>query len=79
VRTLNVTDKTGALISIKGITNDDDLMVTTKNGIMIRVKAEDFRVMGRATQGVKVINVGNSDSIADVAVVRDARGSDEEE
>ena len=81
VKTLNVTDKTGALVSLKGITDDDDLMVTTKNGIMIRIKAADFRVMGRATQGVKVINVGKGDHIADVAVVRDARGegADEEE
>ena len=80
VKTLNVTDKTGSVISIKGVTDDDDLMVTTKNGIMIRIKGEDFRVMGRATQGVRVINVNKGDSIADVAVVRNARGdSDEEE
>ncbi len=79
VKTLNVTDKTGALISIKGINQDDDLMVTTKNGIMIRIKGEDFRVMGRATQGVRVINVGAKDRIADVAVVRNARGDDADE
>ncbi len=79
VKTLNVTDKTGALISIKGIMDDDDLMVTTKGGIMIRIKGADFRVMGRATQGVKVIDVGNKDRIADVAVVKDVRGSEEEE
>ncbi len=79
VKTLNVTDKTGALISLKGITNDDDLMVTTKNGIMIRIKAEDFRIMGRATQGVKVINVGKGDSISDVAVIKNARGDNSEE
>lgn len=79
VKTLNVTDKTGALISIKGITDEDDLMVTTKNGIVIRIKGEDFRVMGRATQGVKVIDVGDKDRIADVAVVKNARGAEEEE
>ena len=80
VRTLNVTDKTGSLISIKGITDDDDLMITTQNGIMIRVEAKDFRVMGRATQGVRVINVNKGDAIADVAVIKNARGdSDEEE
>lgn len=79
VKTLNVTDKTGALISIKGITNDDDLMITTKNGIMIRIVADQFRVMGRATQGVKVIDVDKKDSIADIAVIQDARGDDEEE
>ena len=79
VRTLNVTDKTGSLISINGITDDDDLMVTTRNGIMIRISAEEFRVMGRATQGVKVINVGDDDAIGDVAVIKNARGTDEEE
>ena len=79
VRTLNVTNKTGSLISIKGITDDDDLMVTTKNGIMIRIEGSEFRVMGRATQGVKVINVGEDDAIADVAVVKNARGTSEEE
>ena len=79
VRTLNITEKTGNLISIKGLTNDDDLMVTTKNGIMIRMSAEEFRVMGRATQGVKVINVGEEDAIADVAVMKNTRGSEEEE
>ena len=79
VRTLNVTTKTGSLISIKGITDDDDLMVTTKNGIMIRIEGSEFRVMGRATQGVKVINVGEDDAIADVAVVKNARGTSEEE
>ena len=79
VRTLNVTDKTGALISIKGITDLDDLMVTTKKGIMIRIQGSDFRVMGTATQGVKVINVGKDDAIADVAVVKNARGNTDEE
>ena len=79
VRTLNVTDKTGQLISIKGITDLDDLMVTTKNGIMIRIEGSEFRVMGRATQGVKVINVGSDDAIADVAVVKNARGNSDEE
>ena len=79
VRTLNITKKTGSLISIKSITDEDDLMVTTRNGIMIRMEASGFRIMGRATQGVKVINIGEDDSIADVAVVRDARADDEEE
>lgn len=79
VKTLNVTDKTGELIAIKGITNDDDLIITTKGGIVIRIKSSDFRIMGRATQGVKVINVDKKDSIADIGVIRDARGEDEEE
>lgn len=79
VKTLSITEKTGALIAVKSITDDDDLMITTKNGIMIRLKANEFRVMGRATQGVRVINIDDKDSIADIAVVKDARNHDEEE
>jgi len=79
VKTLSVTDKTGALIAIKSITDDDDLMITTKNGIVIRLHADEFRVMGRATQGVRVINVDKKDSISDLAVIADARNDDEEE
>ncbi|MCL4130682.1 UNVERIFIED_CONTAM: hypothetical protein GTU68_067020 [Idotea baltica] len=72
-------DKTGALIAIKSITDDDDLMITTKNGIVIRLHADEFRVMGRATQGVRVINVDKKDSISDLAVIVDARNDEEEE
>ncbi len=80
VKTLNVTEKTGELISIKGIVDDDDVIITTKNGIVIRIEADQFRIMGRATQGVKVINVDKKDSISDIGVIRGARGdSDEEE
>ena len=79
VKTLNVTEKTGALVALKVISDDDDLMITTKNGIVIRMTADQFRVMGRATQGVKVINVDNDDSISDVAVIRDARNAGDEE
>ena len=79
VKTLNVTDKTGSVFAIKGISDDDDLIVTTKSGIVIRINAGEFRIMGRATQGVKVINIGNKDKIADIGVVRDARGEDSEE
>lgn len=80
VKTLNVTDKTGPLMAIKSIKDDDDLIITTKKGIVIRIEADQFRVMGRATQGVKVINIDKKDSIADIGVIRDARGmSDEEE
>ncbi len=79
VRTLNITEKTGSLISIKGIVDEDDLMVTTKNGIMIRINAHEFRVMGRATQGVKAINVGEDDAIADVAVIKGDKETGEEE
>jgi DNA gyrase subunit A len=69
VKTLNVTDKTGDVIAVKDITDEDDLMITTKRGIMIRMAAADLRVMGRATQGVRLINLKSGESIASVANV----------
>ncbi len=69
VKTLSVTDKTGALISIKDVTDENDLMIITKLGITIRMKMEDVRVMGRATQGVRLIKVRDKDDIASVAKV----------
>ena len=69
VRTMAITDKTGALVSVKSVSEADDLMVTTRRGIVIRLNVADLRVMGRATQGVRVITVQQGDSIADVAVV----------
>ncbi|MBL4653631.1 MAG: DNA gyrase subunit A [Flavobacteriales bacterium] len=69
VKTLNVTEKTGALISIKVVTNEDDLMIINKSGIVIRLAVENLRVMGRATQGVKLINLKGKDQIAAIAKV----------
>lgn len=69
VRTMSVTNKTGHLIAIKAVQDDSDLMITSRDGIVIRMKVTDIRVMGRATQGVRVIRLGASDSIADVTVV----------
>jgi DNA gyrase subunit A len=69
VKTLNITDKTGALIAIKNVTDENDLMIINKSGVMIRMAVEDLRVMGRATQGVRLINLKNNDSIAAVAKV----------
>lgn len=69
VKTLNVTDKTGALIAIRSVTDKDHLMIINKSGIVIRMKVEDMRVMGRATQGVRLINLRGNDSIAAVAKV----------
>jgi DNA gyrase subunit A len=78
VKTINVTEKTGHLISIKNVTDDDDLMIITRNGITIRMHVEELRVMGRATQGVKVISLKGEDEIAAVAkVMRDKEGEDE--
>jgi DNA gyrase subunit A len=69
VKTINVTDKTGNLISIKNVTDTDDLMIINKSGIIIRISVEELRVMGRATQGVRLINLRNGDEIAAVAKV----------
>jgi DNA gyrase subunit A len=69
VKTINITEKTGNLIAIKGVTNADDLMIINKSGITIRLAVESISTMGRATQGVKLINLRNSDSIAAVTSV----------
>jgi DNA gyrase subunit A len=69
VKTLNITEKTGKLISINSVTDADDLMIINKSGLTIRMAVEDLRVMGRATQGVKLINIKENDSIAAVTKV----------
>jgi DNA gyrase subunit A len=69
VKTLNITEKTGQLISINAVTDNDDLMIINKSGLTIRMAVEDLRVMGRATQGVKLINIKGNDSIAAVTKV----------
>ncbi|UFH46014.1 DNA gyrase subunit A [Flavobacterium galactosidilyticum] len=69
VKTLNITEKTGNLISISAVTDADDLMIINKSGLTIRMAIEDLRVMGRATQGVKLINLKGKDSIAAVTKV----------
>jgi DNA gyrase subunit A len=70
VKTINITEKTGNLISIKNVSDDNDLMIITQNGLTIRVAVKSIRVMGRAAQGVKIINLKNADRIASVAKVR---------
>jgi DNA gyrase subunit A len=69
VKTINITEKTGNLVGIKSVTDANDLMIITKNGIAIRMNVSDLRVMGRATQGVRLINIQDSDSIAAVTKV----------
>jgi DNA gyrase subunit A len=69
VKTISITEKTGALVAIKNVTDSDDLMIINRSGIAIRMSVEDLRVMGRATQGVKLINIKGNDSIAAVAKV----------
>jgi len=69
VKTISVTDKTGELVAIKNVTDEDDLMIINKSGLTIRMAVSDLRVMGRATQGVRLINIKGKDSIAAVAKV----------
>jgi DNA gyrase subunit A len=69
VKTLNITDKTGRLVSINNVTDADDLMIINKSGLTIRMEVSDLRVMGRATQGVRLINIKGNDSIAAVTKV----------
>lgn len=76
VKTINITDKTGELIAIKRVTDEDDLMIVTKNGITIRLAVDSLRVMGRATQGVRLINLRGNDEIASIARV--AKSEDED-
>ena len=69
VKTISITEKTGKLVAIKSVTDTDDLMIINKSGIAIRLEVKNLRVMGRATQGVKLINLKGNDSIAAVAKV----------
>jgi DNA gyrase subunit A len=78
VKTLNISEKTGNLIAIKGVRDDYDLMITTKDGVVIRLPIDSIRVMGRATQGVRLINLDDKAEIADVAIIKE-REEDEEE
>ena len=76
VKTINITEKTGSLVAIKSVSEDNDLMIINKSGLVIRMSVSDIRVAGRATQGVKLINIRQGDSIAAVSPVA---GAEEEE
>ena len=69
VKTLNITEKTGALVAMKNVTDENDLMIINRSGITIRMAVSDIRVAGRATQGVRLINIKDGDSIAAVSTV----------
>ncbi len=69
VKTINITDKTGYLVALKAVTDDNDLMIITQMGTVIRMSVSSLRVMGRATQGVKIINLKENDSIGSVTTV----------
>lgn len=78
VKTISITEKTGGLVAINNVSDSDDLMIINKSGIAIRMSVEDLRVMGRATQGVRLINLKEGDSIAAVAkVMKDEDAVDE--
>tara|TARA_B100000900_G_scaffold106912_2_gene88894 strand:+ start:1535 stop:4045 length:2511 start_codon:yes stop_codon:yes gene_type:complete len=78
VKTISITEKTGDLVAIKNVDDSNGLMIINKSGIAIRMAVEDLRVMGRATQGVKLINIKDGDSIAAVAKVAHENDEDEE-
>ncbi len=78
VTTMSITDKTGKVVSIKSVSDADDLIITTKDGITIRMSAADIRIMGRATQGVRVIRLDDGEEIADVALIRDAANEEDD-
>jgi len=78
VKTLNITEKTGSLIAIKDVTDNDDLMIINRSGIIIRLAVTDLRVMGRATQGVRLIKINEGDAIAAVAKVEVEEGTNGE-
>ena len=76
IKTMQITEKTGLLVAIKSVREEEDLMITNRSGIVIRMAVADIRTMGRATQGVKVIRLDDSDSIADVAVAQHEDSTD---
>ena len=78
VKTINITDKTGSLIALKGVDDNNDLMIITKKGLTIRLAIDRLRVMGRATQGVRLINLKNGDSIAAIEFVAKSETENED-
>jgi DNA gyrase subunit A len=78
VKTITVTEKTGELVSLKAVTDEDDLMIITKKGTMIRMGVDTLRVMGRATQGVRLITLRKGDEIASIAKVPASEDEEDE-
>ena len=79
VKTINITEKTGKLVAIKSVSEDNDLMIINKSGLVIRMSVSDIRVAGRATQGVKLINIREGDSIAAVSPVAGSTPEEEQQ
>ena len=76
---MNVTDKTGILVAIKEVVDSDDLMIINKSGITIRTPVSELRVMGRATQGVRLIKLSEGDAISSVEKIEKEEGEEEEQ
>jgi DNA gyrase subunit A len=76
VKTLNITEKTGDLVALKNVTDDNDLMIINRSGITIRMAVSDIKVAGRATQGVRLINIKEGDSIAAISAVNKSEEED---
>ena len=79
VKTINITEKTGPLIAVRDVTDSDDLMIINKSGIIIRMAIADLRIVGRATQGVRLIKINEGDAIAAVAKVEVEEGAEDDE
>ena len=79
VKTLNITDKTGSLVAIKNVTDENDLMIINRSGLTIRMAVSDIRIAGRATQGVRLINIKDGDAIAAVSAVARSEDADREQ
>ena len=77
VKTINVSDKTGKLVAIKEVVDNDELMIINRSGITIRIKVDELRVMGRATQGVRLIKLSDDDSISSVEKIQKVEGETE--
>jgi len=77
VKTINITEKTGPLISIKSVDESNDLMIITQSGLTIRMSVSNMRIIGRAAQGVRLINLKEGDKIASVAIVPASEEPDE--
>jgi len=78
VKTLNITEKTGSLVAMKNVTDENDLMIINRSGLTIRMAVSDIRIAGRATQGVRLINIKDGDSIAAVSAVNSAEDQSEQ-
>ncbi|MEQ8424218.1 MAG: DNA gyrase C-terminal beta-propeller domain-containing protein, partial [Cyclobacteriaceae bacterium] len=76
VKTINITEKTGKLVAIKEVGDEDDLMIINRSGISIRIRVSELRIMGRATQGVRVIKLNDEDAISSVEKIQKMEETD---